>query len=68
MERPDVRMLSNMGKRKDTSIPSCSRLGATWYEFGEGFDGESSLLGMRQFFKTFPNTASLWHELSTVKI
>ncbi|MHC6203253.1 PDDEXK nuclease domain-containing protein [Breznakiellaceae bacterium SP9] len=32
-------------------------------EFGKGFD-ESSLRRMRQFFKTFPNRASLWHELS----
>jgi predicted nuclease of restriction endonuclease-like (RecB) superfamily len=32
-------------------------------EFGKGFD-ESSLRPMRQFFKTFPNRATLWHELS----
>nr|WP_114296567.1 PDDEXK nuclease domain-containing protein [Anaerobacterium chartisolvens] len=32
-------------------------------EFGKGFD-ESSLRRMRQFFKTFPNRATLWHELS----
>jgi predicted nuclease of restriction endonuclease-like (RecB) superfamily len=32
-------------------------------EFGKGFD-ESSLRRMRQFFKTFPIRATLWHELS----
>jgi predicted nuclease of restriction endonuclease-like (RecB) superfamily len=32
-------------------------------EFGKGFD-ESSLRRMRQFFKTFPNRATLWHDLS----
>lgn len=32
-------------------------------EFGKGFD-ESSLRRMRQFFKMFPNRATLWHELS----
>ncbi|MCR6544150.1 PDDEXK nuclease domain-containing protein [Dehalobacterium formicoaceticum] len=32
-------------------------------EFGKGFN-ESSLRRMRQFFKTFPNRAALWHELS----
>ena len=32
-------------------------------EFGKGFD-ESSLRRMRQFFKTFQNRATLWHELS----
>lgn len=32
-------------------------------EFGKGFD-ESSLRRMRQFSKTFPNRATLWHELS----
>ena len=32
-------------------------------EFGKGFD-ESSLRRMRQFFKTFPNRATLWRELS----
>lgn len=32
-------------------------------EFGKGFN-ESSLRRMRQFFKTFPNRATLWHELS----
>jgi len=32
-------------------------------EFGKGFD-ESSLRRMRQFYKTFPNRATLWHELS----
>jgi len=32
-------------------------------EFGKGFN-ESSLRRMRQFFKMFPNRATLWHELS----
>ena len=32
-------------------------------EFGKGFD-ESSLRRMRQFYKVFPNRATLWHELS----
>jgi predicted nuclease of restriction endonuclease-like (RecB) superfamily len=32
-------------------------------EFGKGFD-ESSLRRMRQFHKTFPIRATLWHELS----
>lgn len=32
-------------------------------EFGKGFN-ESSLRRMRQFFKKFPNRATLWHELS----
>jgi hypothetical protein len=32
-------------------------------EFGKGFD-ESSLRRMRQFFKTFPIRATVWHELS----
>ncbi len=30
-------------------------------EFGKGFD-ESSLRRMRQFFKTFPNRATLWRD------
>ena len=32
-------------------------------EFGKGFD-ESSLRRMRQFHKSFPIRATLWHELS----
>jgi predicted nuclease of restriction endonuclease-like (RecB) superfamily len=32
-------------------------------EFGKGFD-ESSLRRMRQFYKTFANRDTLWHELS----
>ena len=36
-------------------------------EFGKGFD-ESSLCRMRQFYRTFPIRATLWHEFELVTL
>ena len=46
-----------------TDAPENRLTGAVTTEFGKGFD-KSSLRRMRQFFKTFPNRATLWHEWS----
>ena len=62
----------NVGRRIDLAVGDRAEYGKgllkylaqqLMLEFGKGFD-ESSLRRMRQFYKVFPNRATLWHDLS----